>query len=169
MMSQTFSRTHLAMGVLFLGVILSANVVCAQAAKQLVGTWRLVSATTERGDKTTPTYGLNPKGILAVDANGRYAIVAMRADLPKVASGNRTATTSGESQALVGGSIAHFGSFSVNKTGTVLVFKIENSTFPNWDGTEQKWPFSISREELRFVVPDASGGGIALTTWRRIN
>ena len=57
-MSQIFSRTRVAMGVLFSGVILSANVACAQAAKQLVGTWRLISATTEQGDKTTPTYGL---------------------------------------------------------------------------------------------------------------
>lgn len=169
MMSQIFSRTRLAMGVLFSGVILSANVACAQAAKQLVGTWRLISATTEQGDKTNPTYGLNPKGILAVDANGRYAIVTMRADLPKVASGTRTTTTSGENQALVAGSIAHFGSISLNKTGTVLIFKVENSTFPNWDGTEQKWPFNISREELRFAVPDASGGGTALTAWRRVN
>ena len=157
------------MGVLFSGGILSANVVSAQAAKELVGTWTLVSATTEQGDKTTPTYGRNPKGILSVDANGRYAIVAMRADLPKVASGTRTTTTSSENQALVAGSIAHFGSISLNKTGTVLIFKVENSTFPNWDGTAQKWPFNISREELRFAVPDASGGGIALTAWRRVN
>ena len=36
------------LGLLFLGVVLSAGEVCAQTAKDLAGTWTLVSAVTER-------------------------------------------------------------------------------------------------------------------------
>ena len=46
---------------------------------------------------------------MTVDANGRYVLVIARADLPKVASNNRTMATPEESQAIVQGSIAHFG------------------------------------------------------------
>jgi hypothetical protein len=77
------------LGLLCLGVVLSAGEVFAQTAKDLVGTWTLVSNVTEQGGNKTDTYGPNPKGILTVDANGRYAIIIARADLPKVASNNQ--------------------------------------------------------------------------------
>ena len=38
-----------------------------------------------------------------VDANGRYAIVFSRADLPKFASNSRTTGTAEENKAIVGG------------------------------------------------------------------
>ena len=38
-----------------------------------------------------------------VDANGRYLITFARADLPKVASNNRTMATPEENKAIVGG------------------------------------------------------------------
>ena len=78
------------LGVLFLGVVLAAGDAFAQTAKDVVGTWTLVSAINEQGGNTTDTYGPHPKGILTVDANGRYVLVIARADLPKVASNNRT-------------------------------------------------------------------------------
>src|SRR5439155_16858098 len=81
------------LGLLLLGVVLSAGEVFAQTAKDLVGTWTLVSAINEQGGNTTDTYGPHPKGILTVDANGRYVLVIARADLPKVASNNRTTAT----------------------------------------------------------------------------
>jgi len=73
-----------ALGVLVLGAVLSAHKVCAQTAKDLAGTWTLVSVVTEQGGTKTDTYGPNPQGILTVDANGRYVLANARADLPKV-------------------------------------------------------------------------------------
>ena len=81
------------LGLLFLGVVLSAGAVFAQTAKDLAGTWTLVSAVTEQGGNKTDTFGPNPKGILTVDANGRYVLAIARAGLPKVASNNRTTAT----------------------------------------------------------------------------
>jgi hypothetical protein len=95
------------LGVLLLGVVLAAGGAFAQTAKDLVGTWTLVSAINEQGGKTTDTYGPHPKGILTVDANGRYVLVIARADLPKVASNNRTTATPEENKAIVQGSGAH--------------------------------------------------------------
>ena len=36
------------------------------------------------------------------------------------------------------GSLAHFGTYSVDAAGTTLTFHVERSSFPNWDGTTQK-------------------------------
>ena len=156
-----------ALGLLFLGVVLSAGTVFAQTVKDLAGTWTLVSSVTEQGGNKTDTYGPNPKGILTVDANGRYVLAFVRADLPKVASNNRTTATPEENKAIVQGSNTHFGTLSVNAADKTITFKIETSTFPNWDGTEQKRPFTVTGDELQYTVPAASGGGTATVVWKR--
>jgi Lipocalin-like domain len=155
------------LGLLFLGVVLSAGEVFAQTAKDLVGTWTLVSAVTEQGGNKTDTFGPHPKGILTVDANGRYVLAFVRADLPKVASNNRTTATPEENKAIVQGSATHFGTLSVNAADQTITFKIETSTFPNWDGTEQKRPFTVTDDELQYTVAAASGGGTATVVWKR--
>jgi hypothetical protein len=155
------------LGLLFLGIVLVAGDACAQTAKDLAGTWTLVSAVTEQGGNKTDTYGPHPKGILMVDANGRYVITFARADLPKVASKNRTTATPEENKALVQGSLTHFGTLSVNAADKTFTFKIETATFPNWDGTEQKRAFTVTGDELTYTVPTASGGGTGAVVWKR--
>ena len=155
------------MALLVLGIVLATGDAFAQTAKDLVGTWTLVSAINEQGGNTTDTYGPHPKGILTVDANGRYVLVIARADLPKVASNNRTTATPEENKAIVQGSGAHFGIVSVNAADKTITFKIETSLFPNWNGTEQKRPFTVTGDELQYTVPAASGGGTATVVWKR--
>jgi hypothetical protein len=155
------------LGLLLLGVVLSAGEVFAQTTKDLAGTWTLVSTVTEQGGTKTDIYGPHPQGILMVDANGRYVIAFARADLPKIASNNRTTATPEENKAIVGGSVTHFGTLSVNAADQTITFKIETATFPNWDGTEQKRPFTLTGEELKYTVAAASGGGTATSVWKR--
>jgi len=166
-MKRVCTLTIGSLGVLFLGMVLAAGDAFAQTAKDLVGTWTLVSAINEQGGNTTDTYGPHPKGILTVDANGRYVLVIARADLPKVASNNRTTATPEENKAIVQGSGVHFGTVSVNAADKTITFKIETSLFPNWDGTEQKRPFTVTGDELQYTVPAASGGGTATVVWKR--
>ena len=155
------------LGVLVLGVVLSTGAVCAQTTKDLAGTWTLVSTVTEQGGTKTDAFGPHPKGILTVDTNGRYVLAIARAGLPKVAANNRTTATPEENQAIVGGSITHFGTLSVNAADKTITFKIETATFPNWDGTEQKRPFTLTGDELTYTVPAMSGGGTGTTVWKR--
>jgi len=166
-MKCVYKLTLSTLGVLVLGVVLSAGEVCAQTTKDLAGTWTLVSVVTEQDGNKTDTFGPHPKGILMVDANGRYVIAIARAGLPKVASNNRTTATPEENKAIVGGSITHFGAIAVNAADKTITFKIETATFPNWDGTEQKRAFTVTGDELTYTVPAASGGGIATTVWKR--
>ena len=155
------------LGLLFLGVVLSAGEVFAQTTKDLAGTWTLVSAVTEQGGNKTDPFGPNPKGILMVDANGRYVLTIARAGLPKIASNNRTTATPEENKAIVGGSIAHFGTLSVNAADQTMTFKIETGTFTNRDGTEEKRAFTVTGDELKLTVPAASGAGTSTAVWKR--
>ena len=129
----------------------------AQTARDLVGTWTLVSATIQAGDVKMETFGPDPNGTLMFGSDGRYALIFMRRDLPKLTYNTRMSQTVEESRAITKGSIAHFGTYSVDETGKFLVFRIEGSTFPNWIGAEQRRSFSLSGDELTYVSPGSVG------------
>jgi hypothetical protein len=155
------------MALLFLGVVLAAGGAFAHTAKDLAGTWTLVSATTEKDGNKNDTFGPNPQGMLTLDANGHYVVAIVRAGLPRVASNNRTTGTPEENKAIVVGSIAHFGAFSVNAADKSITFKIVAATFPNWAGSTQKRAFTVAGDELKWTAAAASGGGTGTVVWKR--
>lgn len=77
-------RVAIRVAAWLLGVALPAGDALAQAAKDLVGTWMITSATAEQGGTKTEPYSSDPKGILMLDENGRYALMLLRPDLPHV-------------------------------------------------------------------------------------
>jgi hypothetical protein len=123
----------------------------AQTAKNLVGAWDLEAAGV--------TYGNQPTGRLIFSADGHYALVITRNDLPKFAAESRVKGTPDENKAVVAGSIAHFGRYSVDEKDKAIVYRIESSTFANWNGTEQKRPFELKGNQLRYTNPKPSAGG----------
>jgi hypothetical protein len=144
------------------GLIMSLSSAMAQTKSlkdQLVGTWTLSSA---------ELYGTNPKGSYMFDSNGRFSAMLMRNDLPKYTSNSRTQGTPAEYKGTVDGSIAYFGTYSVN--GTDVDLHVEGSTFANWTGTVQKRTnVSVVGDELRYNVPAPSDGRptAAPTVWKR--
>jgi hypothetical protein len=56
---------------------------------QIVGTWILVSTETMTQSGKRYPYGTDPRGILILDAIGRYAVVQGRIDRPKLKSAVR--------------------------------------------------------------------------------
>src|SRR6187455_3077778 len=97
--------------LLCIGVALSGSQAQAQQKTlrdQLTGTWSLVSNenVAPDGAKRQP-FGANPKGILILDANGRYAQVFTHADRPKFKANNRLQGTPEEIRAAWDGALAH--------------------------------------------------------------
>jgi hypothetical protein len=139
----------------------------AQGAKDLVGTWQLVSNVLTVADKKTDQFGPKPHGILYFESNGHYVLSIMRDGLPKYAGKGREHATAEEAKATVAGSISHFGTYSVD--GDKIVFNVEHATFPNWDGSTSKRPFKISGDEMSFFVPSASAGAgsSSVVSWKR--
>lgn len=136
---------------------------------QLIGAWSILISDNVLADGTrAPTYSPNPNGIVIFDASGHYALELARSNNPKFASNNRSQGTAAENQAVVRGSLAHFGTFSVDEASHTLIFRIESSSFPNWERTEQKRPFTIDGDDLKWLTPVASGGGSVELYWKRI-
>jgi hypothetical protein len=151
-----------AMTVLGLALVPSTAVSQQKSLRdQLVGAWTLIS-----GDNTAPDgtkrqeFGANPKGILILDASGRYAYVAGRPDRPKFKTGGNLrldtpAAEFGEAARAFG---ANFGTWSVNEADKTLTSRYEGALIPNNEGRELKESINLAGDELKLIGNAANGG-----------
>jgi Lipocalin-like domain len=138
-------------------------------AKRIVGAWTLDAVTAERADgsKAEP-FGTNPKGVIIFTDSGYFSLFQSRADLPKLAENDRAKATAEEAKAVVGGSIAYYGTYSVNETDKFLSVILEGATFANLlGGAQRRDVTSLSADELRFSNPRTPSGMTLQTVWRR--
>jgi hypothetical protein len=159
-------------GIAALGFVMSLNSAMAQTKSikdQLLGSWTLVSWEQMNKDGTKQQdFGANPKGVASFDASGRFFVMFARTDLPKIASAERTKVTPQEAQAINVGSIAYFGTYTVDEPSKTLLLKIESSTYPNQLGTESKRVIaSITSDELKYTNTTPVGGGPIITAFKR--
>jgi len=152
---------------LILATCLAAANAVAQSAPDIVGTWSLVSLTEVRSGTATELLGPHPRGQLIFGSDGRYVLLVLRSDLPKFADGNRESSTAQENKALVDGSVAHFGTYTIDSAGQSIVFHIQKSTFPNWDGETQRRPFTLTGDRLTYMTPGSFGYGASTVVWQR--
>lgn len=135
----------------------------------VAGTWVLDSYVSTAGDGSrTQSFGLSAIGYAMFDGSGNFSMTVVRSDLPKFASNNREGGSPDENRAVVQGSLAYFGTYSVDADGKGLTLHILGATLPNWIGTTQKRAAAMpSHDRLEFTNASASGGGSALIAWRR--
>ncbi len=146
--------------LLFAALALPAGNAAAEGAKSVAGTYTPVS---------NAPFGDNPRGQLILGRDGHYSIILARATLAKVAADARDKGTAEENKAIVGGSIAHFGKYTVDAKVKTITFNVEASTFPNWDGTTFKRAFKVSGDQLTYTNNAPSGGGSAIdVVWKRV-
>ena len=156
--------------VLIMGDALAMGDAMAQEKslkEQLVGTWLYVSSTTTRADGSK-TENRNLKAIAIYTSDGHFAFVSVRDDLPKLANPDRALATAEEAKAVVAGSIAYFGTYSLNEADKVLTANVEASTYANLLGTDQKRIItSLTANELKFTNPRTPAGTTLEFVWKR--
>jgi hypothetical protein len=142
----------------------------AENAADLRGTWVLVSSVTDKDGRKTEQFGSGASGMMTLDGGGHFMLTIIGPGLPRFAANNRAAGTAEENKAVMSKSIAMIGTYSHNPADRTLTFKVESSTFPNWNGTQQKRVIiAASKGELKYITPTASSGGVGTVTWRRAN
>ncbi len=166
-------------GVLLVVAVLSGGTLCGVSnvwaqekgdslAQQIQGSWVVVSISGEQDGKRTEPFGPNPRGSMILTPDGRFSLILMRANLPKFASNNRMKGTAKENQAVVQGSYASFGTYTVasDKEQTVTIH-IEGCNFSNWDGEDQKRVMTVIGDEMKYTNPSATIGGTIYIVWKR--
>ena len=120
-------------------------------------------------DKPDSAIPDSPCDGIMVDKSGRYSLQIFRPGRPKFASGVKAQGTPQEYRDAVLGSSTHTGRASIDAAHHKLVFKIESSSYPNWEGSEQTREYTFKDGTLTYSVPaSASGNGtIAYSVWTR--
>ena len=127
-----------------------------------------MSSVTDKGGTKTEQFGHGAKGMMSLDAGGHFMLTIIGPGLPKFAANSRAAGTAEENKAVMSKSIGMIGTYSVNPADKTLTFKVESATFPNWNGTEQRRLIvTASKDELKYITPTASSGGVGTVTWKR--
>ena len=132
---------------------------------QVIGTWIHVSTTVTAPDgKKSDRPG---DGLVIYTPDGHFTFINVANNLPKLAANNRDKATAEEARAIVAGSLAYYGTYTVNEATKTIVPTVQGSTFPNMVGADQsRIVTSITADEMRFINPTAPAGVLEIV-WKR--
>jgi hypothetical protein len=135
---------------------------------RLVGVWiPTAHETTFQEGLKRQQFGASPRGMMILDASGNYTQILVHPDLPSYRSNDRTKGTPEEHAATVRGSVANFGTWSVDEVAKTLTYHIRGSTFPNQAGTEMSSSVSIGSDGWTGTIAQTTSGRQSVVVWKR--
>jgi hypothetical protein len=138
---------------------------------KLAGTYELVTVDNILTDGSrVHLYGDTPQGLLMFDDEGHYTLQIFSQGRQKFNANDKSKGTDEENRAAVKGSNSHFGTYTVDDANGTITFNIQHASFPNWEGTQQKRPFTLIGSTFKYTVPAPTTGGTVTgeVEWRRI-
>jgi hypothetical protein len=167
-------------GMRFIGIIAAAlalasiggaaNAQQKSFKERLTGTWHFVIAevTAPDGKKSFP-FGPKPRGMVIFTPGGDFMQIHIASEVPKIANGNRLNATPEEYAGIMRGTIAQFGTYTVDEDKKTFTMKFTASTFPNWEGTSQTRTIDkLTDEEFINTKPQVGAGrGSAYNLYKR--
>jgi hypothetical protein len=156
-----------------MGIVLSSIGAGAQQKSlkdQLVGTWSLASWEQTYKDGTKDkAFGETPKGIHTFSPDGRFAVIFLRPDLPKIAANDRIKPTPEEATAIAKGVIAYYGTYTVSEADKSIDMNFEATSFTNQlaQQPQKRIVTAITADELKYRNPSSTSGGQIEITLKR--
>jgi len=124
----------------------------AQKAADLVGTWKLVSATSVAGGKTNPAaYGVGAAGFVTYTPEGRMSVVISNGGRSPLSVADRVAAPAAERAQAFATFLAYAGRYSVS--GDRVIHHIEAASIPNWANGDQVRFFRLDGDRLTIRTP----------------
>ena len=152
--SVSLSALVTALGLISAAMLgMSPGVAHAVTAKQLVGTWHLVSTTNTdaQGAKIEP-FGPHPLGSYTFDAKGHFTQV--------IVPGEKDSATA---------VVAAFGDYSVTNGGKTLVLHIVGSQNSSANGKDLPRQITLTKDELKVRNSNpTTGGARAELVWKQV-
>jgi hypothetical protein len=141
-------------------------------ANELVGTWRLVSATQRLTDGSVrPDPNVGPKGIgyIIYTSTGQVCAVLGNPERPRWITEGRP--TDAEAHGIFKNVVSYCGTYSVNEKGGYVLHHVEIDLMPNRIGTDRKRFFTVSADRLvlRPAPPYPPGVADWTVTWQRVH
>ncbi len=141
---------------------------------EIIGTWELLSyieVPLDGLDSSFP-FGKTPKGLLLYGPDGYMAVQISSRDHLKCVSDDRLKVSTEEAEQRIKGYLAFSGRYTVDNRNAHVVYDIESSFFPNWEGSRHVRKLDFDGDVLfqKSLEPIRSGGRMihAHMTWKRI-
>jgi hypothetical protein len=141
-------------------------------ASPLIGTWLLESYTlTFASGQTVAPLGTSPSGLIVYTETGWVSVHMYNAARPAFAVPDPTNTTPDGAKAALDGSVAYFGTYTIDPSQQIVRHQVRQSVFPNFANTTMHRKYEVTDTLLRLVsdpMPAASRGTVvADITWRK--
>jgi hypothetical protein len=139
--------------------------------EQIVGTWTVVSNYQQRQDGSrTNNFGNNPKGMAMFDSSGRFSWMLFGDPPKKFSANDRMQGTAEENKAAVHGTVAYYGTYTIDEAKGTVTYNMERSMFPNWDGIARTASVTIMGDDFKQVsapIPSSSGPFVPNLVFKR--
>ena len=161
---------HVPILALIAAMALSAGTpAAAQSPNKVVGTWQMVAATVTADGKTSLPYGPEPEGKLVFTSDLHFVEFLYDPRIPRFKSDERGGGTDEENRAVMAGSLALYGRYTVDAEGNFSGNTVEGSSFPNWIGdvrTTNELTMAVDGDRMieNFQRP---GGAKVTIIWER--
>ena len=144
----------------------------AQDSNNLVGTWKLVSASTStaKGEKNDNPYGQNPVGFLTYTADGRMSVIITEDARKPLSVADRVAAPVEERAAAFATLLAYAGRYTLG--GDKVIHHVEAASIPNWVGMDLVRTLEFRGEQLILRTPPITLSAKTVTAelvWKRVN
>lgn len=139
------------------------------------GTWQLVSFEARTADgRVIYPFGADAKGLITYTHDGRMWAAVWKANRQPFAINDQQRGTAEEYTAAVQSYIQYMGTFTVDRQAATVSHHVEQSIFPNWNGTTQVrfYAFSDGGNSLDLSTPPIAFGGTTLVAhliWTRLS
>jgi hypothetical protein len=145
--------------------------VLGQTGENLVGTWKLVSAssTTSSGERSEPPYGPSPAGFLTYTGDGRVTALISYAGRKPVSFGAETPALQAEQAEAFKTFLAYAGRYTLN--GDKVSHHIEISSIQNFVGKDLVRTVKFKGDQIILTTPPTPVNGkiqIIELIWQRL-
>lgn len=141
-----------------------ADPAAAQTPNKVVGTRRIVSATVEVNGTTSLPYGPERQGILVFTSDMRFIEFLHDPRVPRFKSNERGGGTDEGNRAVMAGTLALYGRYTVDGDGNFSGNTVEGSSFPDWMGDVRTTNELIMRVEGDRMIENFQRPGGARVT-----
>ena len=140
--------------------------------ERFAGVWALVSAKWARSDgKVTYLLGSDAVGRLIYTLGGRMFVAVLNPHRTPFTSGDPRGGTQKEIKTAFEGCIFYYGAYDIDQRESVVIHHVERSSFPNWEGGDQRRYFEFSGDQLKLWHDPILVEGTETTgtlIWKRI-
>lgn len=140
---------------------------------EIIGTWELLSyiEVPINGLDSSFPFGKTPKGLLLYSPDGYMSVQISASEGWRYASDDRMLASTEELHKRLRGYLAFSGKYTVDNRKAHVIYQIESSFFPNWEGTQQIRKLDFEGDILfqKSLDPIQSDGQMvhAYMTWKR--